>query len=152
MECMHNAGFSCMFFETGICFWKRKGMHMKNRRYISLVVVLVMMLAIGMTGMASAVDVCGDDIRDHIVPEAVARMSCTACGDITYARCTGVHTYDHVDMHRPGNQFCMRAWYVSTHEHVCLSCGYVVGSGTHLCLVVHELCADESWCIDGVIM
>ena len=70
MECMHNAGFSCMFFETGICFWERKGMHMKNRRYISLVVVLVMMLAIGMTGMASAVDVCGDDIRDHIVPEA----------------------------------------------------------------------------------
>ncbi len=154
---MHNAGFSCMFFETGICFWERKGMHMKNRRYISLVVVLVMMLAIGMTGMASAVDVCGDDIRDHIVPEAVARMSCTACGDLTYLKCIGVQVYSHTNTHNTGflgigGEVCTRTWYQSTVYHVCMSCDFIVNTEFgHYCLINHSICADESWCIGGTI-
>ena len=54
-----------------------------------------------LTGTVSAVEMCEDDRKDHIVPEDVARMRCTGCGDLTYVRRIGVHT----DMHRPGNQF-----------------------------------------------
>ena len=158
MSYVHNAGFSCVFFETGICFWERKGMYMKNRRYVSLVVVFVMMLAIGLTGMVSAEDLQEDGAGDHLISEGVARMSCTKCyGDLTYLRCTGVQVYSHTNTHNTGflgigGETCTRTWHQSTLHHVCMSCGNIVSTEFgHYCLINHSICADESWCVGGGI-
>lgn len=132
-------------------------MYMKNRRYVSMVLAIVMVLAIGLTGTVSAEDVQEDGSGDHLITEGVARMSCTRCGDITWLRCTDVQIYSHTDTHNTGflgigGKTCTRKWHQSTVVHECMSCGNIVNREFgHYCLIIHSICADESWCIGGTI-
>lgn len=133
-------------------------MYMKNRRYVSMVLAIVMVLAIGLTGTVSANELSQESEHDsHILPEGASRMSCTVCGGTTYLKCIGVQKFSHTNTHNTGflgigGETCTRRWHQSTVYHVCMWCDFIVNTEFgHYCLITHSICADESWCIDGTI-
>jgi len=126
---------------------------MKNRRFVSMVFVFVMLMAIGFTGTVSAENVNEVEHEDHFVTDGVTRMGCASCGVLAVIICTGEQVYSHSDTHKTGflgigGETCRRVWCQSTLIEQCPFCLDIINvEFGHYCTIAHSICDNETMCV-----